>query len=154
MKAVQLTITLGLLASAACNRPPKPAVANDAQQGMVKVMDTGPTEPRSRGSDGMGMMLMMQAHVDSMTRMSPEQMSRMMAKHEQMMSQMMDQMGGEMRQMRLAETPGWSALTDSVKQDLAELPSLSGKPLSSRMQAHGERVRRLIAMHKRMMLGM
>lgn len=154
MKAVQLTITLGLLASAACNRPPKPAVANDAHQGMVKMMDTGQTEPGSRGSGGMGMMLMMQAHVDSMMRMSPEQMSGMMTRHERMMSQMMDQMGGEMRQMRMAETPGWSALTDSVKQDLAELPSLRGKALSSRMQGHADRVRRLIGMHKKMMQGM
>jgi hypothetical protein len=53
--------------------------------------------------------------MDSMMRMTPDQMSGMMAKHERMMSQMMDQMGGEMRQMNMAETPDWSALTDSVK---------------------------------------
>jgi hypothetical protein len=102
--------------------------------------------------DAMGMMLMMQGHIDSMTRMSPERMSAMIGKHEQLMSQMMDQMGAEMRQM--AAPKGWSALTDSVKQDLAELPGLTGQALSSRMQAHADRVRRLIGMHKKMMLGM
>jgi hypothetical protein len=154
MKEVYLTMALSLLASAACNKPSKPVPAAESHQGMVRVMDTGPMAARSTGRDGMGMMLMMQAHVDSMARMSPEQMSQMMAKHEQMMSQMMDQMGGEMRQMRMPETSEWSALADSVRQDLAELPSLSGKALSSRMQAHGQRVRRLIAMHKKMIGGM
>jgi hypothetical protein len=109
---------------------------------MVKLMDTGEARPTSTGSDGMGMMLMMQAHVDSMIKMSPEQMSRVMARHERMMLQMMDQIGAR------------SALADSVRQDLAELPSLSGTALSSRMQAHAARVRRLIAMHKRMIGGM
>jgi hypothetical protein len=121
---------------------------------MVMVPDTSETERRSVGPDRTGMMLMMQAHIDSMAKMNPEQMSRVMARHEQMMSQMMDQMGGEMRQMARPETPAWSALADSVRQDLAELPSLNGKALSSRMQAHADRVRRLIGMHKKMMLGM
>jgi hypothetical protein len=154
MKAVHLTIALGLLASAACSKPPKSAVAKDERQGMVKLMDTGQARPASRGPDGMGMMMMMQAHTDSMAKMSPEQMTRVMARHERMMSQMMDQMGGEMRQMQMAETADWSALADSVRQDLAELPGLSGNALSSRMQAHAARVRRLIAMHKRMIGGM
>jgi hypothetical protein len=154
MKEVYLTISLSLLASAACNKPPKPIPAAESHQGMVRVMDTGPMAPRSTGNNGMGMMLMMQAHVDSMAKMTPEQMTRTMARHERMMSQMMDQMGGEMRQMRMAETPAWRALADSVRQDLAELPSLSGNALSSRMQAHAQRVGRLIAMHKRMIGGM
>jgi hypothetical protein len=154
MKTIYLPMTLILLASATCNKPPKATPAAEAHQGMVMVPDTGRTEGRSTSRDGMGMMLMMQSHIDSMAKMTPEQMTRVMARHERMMSQMMDQMGGEMRQMRMTETPRWSALTDSVKQDLAELPSLSGKALSSRMQAHADRVRRLIAMHKKMMLGM
>jgi hypothetical protein len=101
-----------------------------------------------------GMMPMMQAHTDSMMRMSPERMSGMMASHERMMSQMMDQMRSEMRQMKRAGTPEWSALTDSIKQDLAELPSLKGQALSLRMRAHAGRVQRLITAHEQMMKGM
>jgi hypothetical protein len=63
-------------------------------------------------------------------------------------------MGGEMRQMKMPESKEWSALTDSVKQDLAELPSLKGQALSARMRAHADRVRRLIAAHEQMMKGM
>jgi hypothetical protein len=66
----------------------------------------------------------------------------------------MDQMGTEMRQMKMAETPEWSALTDSVKQDLAELPGLKGQALSARMRVHADRVRRLIAAHEQMMKAM
>ena len=45
-------------------------------------------------------------------------------------------------------------LADSVRQDLAELPSLKGKALSARMRAHADRVQRLIKAHEGMMKGM
>jgi hypothetical protein len=99
-------------------------------------------------------MSMIPAHMDSMMRMNPNQMSGMMAQHERLMSQMMDQMGSEMRQMKMAETPEWSALTDSVKQDLADLPSLKGQALSTRMRAHADRVQRLMRAHEQMTRGM
>jgi hypothetical protein len=147
MKALQLVAIVGLLAPAGCSKP-KDTPAADSHGGMAM------HSVRMKGMPGMGssgMMPMMQAHTDSMMRMSPEQMSGIMASHERMMSQMMDQMGTEMRQMKMAETPEWSALTDSVKQDLAELPSLKGQALSARMQAHADRVRRLMAAHEQMM---
>jgi hypothetical protein len=71
--------------------------------------------------------------------------------HESMMSQMMDGMGSDMRGMKMSATPEWNALTDSVKEDLAELPNLKGQALSTRMRDHAERVKRLIAMHEKMM---
>jgi hypothetical protein len=150
MKAIRMTMVVALLASAACNKP-KEAPAADSPGGMA--MDSGGMQGMP-GMGSSGMMPMMRAHTDSMMRMNPEQMSGMMASHELMMSQMMDQMGGEMRQMKMAETPKWSALTDSVKQDLAELPSLKGQALSVRMRAHADRVRRLITAHEGMMKGM
>ena len=56
--------------------------------------------------------------------------------------------------MKMSETPEWSALTDSVKQDLAELPSLKGQALSSRTRAHADRGRRLMRAHEQMMKSM
>ena len=147
MKAVHLTVIAGLLAAAACSKP-KEEPAADSPSGMR--MDSSRMDAMS-GMGNAGTIPMMQAHTDSMMRMNPEQMSQMVAKHERMMSQMMDQMGGEMRQMKMAETPEWSALTDSVKQDLAELPSLKGQALSSRMRAHADRVQRLMRAHEQMM---
>jgi hypothetical protein len=93
----------------------------------------------------------MRAHMDSMMQMGPEQMQAMMSRHEAMMSQMLDRMGSDMRKMNMSASSEWTALTDSVKQDLAELPSVKGARLSARMKAHADRVRRLIAMHEAMM---
>ncbi len=150
MKALHMMVIAALLASAACNKPKEEAAA-DSHGGMT--MDSGRMEGMS-GMGNSGMMPMMQAHTDSMMRMTPEQMSGMMASHERMMSQVMDQMGTEMRQMKMSETPEWSALTDSVKQDLAELPRLRGQALAARMRAHASRVQRLITAHEGMMKGM
>jgi hypothetical protein len=150
MKALRMAVVVALLASAACD---KPKVAPAADSPSATPMDSG----KMHGMPGMGkasMMTMMQAHTDSMMRMNPDQMSGMMASHERMMSQMMDQMGGEMRQMKMAETPEWSALSDSVRQDLAELPGLKGQALSARMRAHADRVQRLMKAHEQMMKGM
>jgi hypothetical protein len=141
---------VGALAVAGCNgvgdRGGRPADS----AGRAGHMDSGGMAGMA-AMPGMQMMSGMRAHMDSMARMSPQQMQAMMARHQEMMSRMMDQMGGEMRQMKMAETREWSALSDSVKQDLAELPSLKGQALSARMRAHADRVRRLIDAHEQMM---
>jgi hypothetical protein len=38
-----------------------------------------------------------------------------------------------------------------VKQDLADLPNLKGQELSAWMRGHADRVKRLLAMHEKMM---
>jgi hypothetical protein len=80
-------------------------------------------------------------------------MSAMMAAHDQMISQMMDRMGSDMRNMKMSGDAKWNALMDSVKADLAELPGLQGKELSARLKAHADRVERLLAMHEGMLKG-
>ena len=150
MKTLHLMVIVGLLAAAACNKP-KEAPAADSPGGMT--MDSGRMEGMS-GMGNSGMMSMMPAHMDSMMQLKPERMSQMMARHERMMSQMMDQMGGEMRHMKMPESKQWSALIDSVKQDLTELPGLKGQALSARMRMHAERVQRLMKAHEQMMKGM
>jgi hypothetical protein len=92
--------------------------------------------------------------MDSMTGMSPAQMSGMMAAHDRMMSQMMDRMGADMRSMHMNGDAKWNALMDSVKADLADLPALQGNELASRMKAHAARAQRLVVMHEGMMKGM
>jgi hypothetical protein len=147
-------LLVAALALAGCGRGGDRADATRDTGGVMGRMDSGGMAMGDMPMQGMQMMSNMRAHMDSMIRMSPQQMEAMMARHEQMMSQMMDQMGGEMRQMKMSETPEWSALTDSVKQDLAELPGLKGRALSTRMRAHTDRVQRLITAHEGMMKGM
>lgn len=114
-------------------------------------MDSGNMDMGRMNMRGTQMMSQMQAHMDSMARMAPQQMQTMMARHQAMMSEMMDRMGADMRDMKMSSTPEWAALTDSVKQDLAELQNLKGKELAARMRAHANRVRRLITAHEEMM---
>jgi hypothetical protein len=86
--------------------------------------------------------------------MSPGQMSATMAAHDRMMSQMLDRMGSDMRNMKMSGDAKWNGLVDSVKADLAELPGLQGRELSARMKAHADRVQRLLAMHEAMIKDM
>jgi hypothetical protein len=139
---------LGALAVAGCGGGGDRSEAPQDTAGMMDHMDSGGV-----GMGNMRGMSMenMRAHMDSMTRMSPQQIQGMMAMHEQMMSRMMDGMGADMREMNMGGMPEWSALTDSVKRDLADLPNLKGQELSNRTRSHAERVKRLIALHEQVM---
>jgi hypothetical protein len=106
------------------------------------------------GMGGMGMMREMRAHMDSMAQASLEQVRSMMAGHQEMGSRMLDAMGGDMRSMNMTSDPTWTALGDSVRSDLAELPALSGPALKQRVQSHVDRVKRLMDRHETMMKGM
>lgn len=156
MGAMRLILVLGGIVLAGCGGKDsgEQAGTGEAREGMAGMkMDSGGMGGHM-GMEGMSMMPMMREHMDSMMRMSPAQMSQMMAMHEGMMSQMMDRMGGDMRGMNMGGSAEWTALTDSVKRDLADLPGLEGKDLSARMKAHGDRVERLLTMHEGMMKGM
>jgi phage-related minor tail protein len=118
-------------------------------EGMKGMDSAGGTQ--GMAMPGIQMMPMMRAHMDSMMGRSPAEMQNMMARHQDLMSQMLDGMGTDMRGMNMTGDSAWTALTDSVKRDLAELPGLEGQALEQRMRGHSERVGRLLAMHERMM---
>jgi hypothetical protein len=99
----------------------------------------------------MGMMPGMRAHMDSMAQASPEQMRSMMTRHQETSSRMLDAMGADMRSMNMTSDAAWTALSDSVRSDLAELPGLSNSALKQRMQGHVDRVGRLMERHEEMM---
>ena len=117
------------------------------------------TMPGLQGMPGMVMrsdslIPMMRADLDSLARTRSQFKDGMLQAHEAMASQMLDAMGNDMTMMGMHPDAAWSALADSVKGDLAELPSLSGRALEARVQAHAERMRRLLGMHETMMKGM
>ena len=156
MRPMLWILSAGVIAAAACKGKDQAAehAQPAGQQGMGGMrMDSMPMSGDHMGMGGSDMMPVMRAHMDSMTGMSPSQMSGMMAEHDRMMSQMMDRMGADMRRMNMSADARWSSLVDSLKADLADLPGLQGKELSARMTAHADRVRRLLAMHEGMMKG-
>jgi hypothetical protein len=108
-----------------------------------------------RGGHGamgsMGMMPEMRSHMDSMAKASPEQMKSMMKMHEEMGSRMLDAMGADMRSMNMKSDAAWTAVSDSVRNDLAELPRLHGAALKQRVLGHTDRVKRLMDRHEAMM---
>jgi hypothetical protein len=156
MRSMLWILSVGVTAVAACKggeRPAERAQPTGQQPTGGMSMDSMQMGGHDMGMGGPGMMPMMRAHMDSMMRMSSEQMSSMMAAHDRMMSQMLDRMGSDMRSMKMSGDAQWNSLVDSVKADLAELPGLQGKELSARMKAHADRVQRLLAMHEGMMKG-
>lgn len=100
-----------------------------------------------------GMMLGMRAHMQGMAGAGVDSLRRLMPMHRQMTANMLQQMTGEMRGMRMAGDTSWSALADSVRQDLTQLPDVSSAELPGFMERHRGRVERLMARHERMMGG-
>jgi hypothetical protein len=144
------TMIAGLTAAlvvAACGK--KESAPQQAMPGMGNM-------PGMTGMQGMGMrsdslMPIMRAHLDSLARVPAQFVAGMLAAHDAMASQMLDAMGSDMTMMSMRPDSAWTALTDSVKRDLADLRSLSGRALEARLKAHIDRMHRLMAMHESMM---
>ena len=137
-----MVMALATLGSLSCAKKEAPS---------DQAADTASSAPAPMAMQGMQMMPAMQAHLDSMATMTPAQMSAAMAAHQDQASRMMDAMGADMRGMGMQPDSAWSALGDSLRQDLAELSSLSGAALKDRMDAHAGRLKRMMAMHEQMM---
>jgi hypothetical protein len=150
MRAQWILIATGvLLAGCGDNKPEADQQGGGNKNGDMAGMQMGD----QTSMRGMQMMPEMRAHMDSMARMSPEQMRSMMPRHEEMSSRMLDAMGLDMRGMNMTPDAAWTSLTDSVRSDLAELPGLSGATLKQRVPGHVQRVRRLMERHEDMMAG-
>ena len=145
MTTLRWLLLIGLAGASACGKRADTSKASESPQ-----MGAMPMGNMAMDMKSMPMMQMMQARMDSIGTMSPQQMAAMMAAHQSMASQMLDAMGADMTAMHMAPDSAWSALSDSVRRDLADLPGLSGQALKARMEAHAERMRRLMAMHQAM----
>lgn len=143
MRISQIMTVLGLVVVAACSKKPDGAsAATDSVGGMAGMQ---------MAMAGMDMMPGMRAHLDSLAAAAPAQLAAMMAGHQDLASRMMDAMGADMRGMGMQPDSAWAALGDSLRQDLAELPGLSGDALRTRAQAHIARMQRMMTMHEGMM---
>jgi hypothetical protein len=119
MSVSHWTVLMCGLMVAGCGKESERASRASDTGGMMGQMDSGMKMGDSgmqmggMNMQGMQMMPGMQAHMDSMIAMSPQQMQSMMASHVAMMSRMIDGMGADMRGMKLSGSPEWNALTDS-----------------------------------------
>jgi len=121
--------------------------------------DTSATKSDTGGMGGMNMPGMMnQANVDSMTAhmrtmdtASAASLQAMLPMHRQMVANMLSQMNADMRGMNMTADAKWTALVDSVRQDLVRLPEMTAQQLKQNMTAHQGRVTRLMQSHMAMM---
>lgn len=142
MRVTYLVVSVALASTAACGSKEAakpPAESDGGMSGMQ--MDMA----------GIHMLPQMRAHLDSLGAMTPAQMLSAMAAHQDIASRMMDAMGADMRGMSMTPDAVWTALGDSVRQDLAELPGLTGAALQARMTAHIARMQRMMGLHEGMM---
>lgn len=121
--------------------------------------DTSTTKSDTGGMAGMNMPGMMnQATVDSMTAhmrtmdaASAASLQTMLPMHRQMVANMLSQMSSDMRSMNMTGDAKWTALADSVRQDLVRLPEMTAQQLKQNLTAHHGRVTRLMQSHMAMM---
>lgn len=136
---------------AACGK-----TADQADTTAAATTDTG----AMAGMGGVGgmasgaMMDSMSAHMRGMDTASAASLQGMVAMHRQMAANMVAQMNTEMRSMNMPASPGWTALMDSVRQDLVRLPDVSGQQLKTLTTAHYGRLTRLMQQHRDMMKNM
>lgn len=93
----------------------------------------------------------MRAHLRMMEGMDAGQMTPMLATHRQMVANMLARANDDMRKMNMPPDTKWTALTDSIRQDLTRFPELNAAEAHALMPKHGERVMRLMEMHRAMM---
>jgi hypothetical protein len=117
------------------------------------VLDTSQTETTAPQMESTGWLFRTQAHIDSVAKMTPEQFKRDMDAHRQLVTEMLDRVGNNVRQMQSKRAQSWLAMSDAMRKELAELPALKKKALAGRMHDHVEHVKLLIGLGKRLMLG-
>lgn len=89
--------------------------------------------------------------LDSMGHMSGQRMQWMWGMHSQMSGQMISAMMANMRARGITPSAEWLTLRDSVRKDMTELPKLQGDSLRARMQAHADRMQRLMGLQAQAM---
>lgn len=108
------------------------------------------------GMSGMGggNMSEMHSHMTMMEKVSPDSLKTMLPAHRQMVGNMLAQAGAEMRKMNMQSDAAFSALSDSLRQDLVRLPDLTGAELSRSFAEHHGRMMRYMKAHEEMMKNM
>lgn len=93
------------------------------------------------------MMAHMQAVMDTA---SAATIKAMMPEHRRMADSMLTSMGDEMRRMNMTPGADWTALTDSIRQDMSAMTNMSDADLPAYVRAHHSRMMRLMQMHRSM----
>ena len=143
------------------------ASASDAMRGDSGAMGSMNGMMPPRGTDSMssmpvmpsgtsmpGMSAAMTAHMAAMKGSDNAAMKAMLPDHQKMVSGMLSQMNEQMSNMKMTATSAWTALGDSIRNDLKQMPGMNATALAAMMPAHEMRITHLAAMHDDAMKGM
>lgn len=97
------------------------------------------------------MMDSMVVHMRAMENADAAALQSMVPMHRQMAANMVAQINTEMGSMKMPADQRFTALMDSVRQDLTRLPDVSSAQLKSFMTEHHGRLSRLMQTHRDMM---
>lgn len=139
-----LLLTGVALLLAACGRRQEPASDTTA------MMDSMPGMAGMHGSDTAltAMMAHMQAVMDTA---SAATIKAMMPEHRRMADSMLASMGDDVRRMNMTAGAEWTALADSIRQDMSAMTGMNDAELPAYARAHHSRMMRLMQMHRSMM---
>ncbi|MEX2283436.1 MAG: hypothetical protein WEE89_13215 [Gemmatimonadota bacterium] len=150
MRYIKYLLVMTLLVG--CNNA-KDESAGDRAAPAAEADTTGmPMQGMPTRAVGSGVMMeQMQQAMKMMETAGADSVHALMPMHRQMADQMLAQMKKEMEGMKMPLDAGWSALMDSVHQDMAAMSGMAAGTMSSAMQAQHARMTRLMDMHRRMM---
>jgi hypothetical protein len=152
--------TLALVAMVACGNAADQSTADEAAPvaAPAAVVDSPPMPGHVMPNQAMGsgaLMAQMRQHMTMMQANHPDTGQAAMVMY-RMGAQMLAQMEMDVSAMKLPADPRWSALLDSVRQDMATMPGMRGGMMpgqgrgmmSEQMTAHRDRVMRLMDLHQ------
>lgn len=126
------------------------ADSENAVAHMPRMMDSAnmpgmETMVASRSADSM------RAQMRMMDSMSGNQLKAMVPMHRQMAATMLSSFDDAMQRMNMTADSNWTALRDSIRQDLIHMPELTAAQLKTGMPNHEVRLMRFMKMHADMM---
>ena len=149
---VARVLIAGSLGLGACT----PEKTPDAKDPAGAASDSGKSGGMAGMKDMPGMMTTammdsIQSQMKSMAAMSADQMVSTLPMHRSMVANALSQMSADMRGMNMTADAAWTALSDSIRQDLIRLPDMTKGEVAQAMPPHHARVMRLMKMHMDMM---
>ena len=93
----------------------------------------------------------MNSQLQTMQSLSADSLRAVMPMYREVTDGMLAQMTKEIMDMKVLQDGQWSALMDSVHQDLNTMRCMGGASLERAMAGHAARVARLVALYQSMM---
>jgi hypothetical protein len=114
-------------------------------------MGSMPGMPSNGASSTATMIAEMKENLSEIEKVGPDSLEIVVAKHRAMAAALLSEMNREMAAMQMQGDARWSAIADSVRQDLILLPETKAAALRALVDAHKTRMLRMMQMHEEMM---